>query len=91
MYAKGRSVVQNYTEAVNWYRKAAEQNHSLAQNELGKMYEKGLGVAQDIDEAVKWLMRWERIFTAMPYKEWRRSWEEWRDWKRRKSAMDAAP
>jgi S1-C subfamily serine protease len=39
---------------VKWYRKAAEQNLSAAQNNLGFCYEKGQGVAKDEEEAVKW-------------------------------------
>ena len=45
---------RNYTEAVKWYRKAAEQGNSVAQNNLGVCYEIGKGVAQSYTEAVKW-------------------------------------
>ena len=41
-------------EAVKWYRKAAEQGHSDAQNNLGACYDEGDGVAVDKAEAVKW-------------------------------------
>jgi hypothetical protein len=41
-------------EAVERYRKAAEQGDAKAQNNLGAMYGKGKGVPQDDAEAVKW-------------------------------------
>ena len=45
---------KNYTEAVKWYRMAAEQNHANAQNNLGECYYDGQGVEKDYEEAVKW-------------------------------------
>ena len=45
---------QEYTEAVEWYRKGAEQGHSNSQYMLGYCYDKGKGVTQDHSEAVKW-------------------------------------
>ena len=56
MFNKGYDYYQsgNYTEAVRWYRKAAEQNQDYAQYNLGVCYEEGLGVQESIDEAVKW-------------------------------------
>lgn len=47
-------VPQNYTEAVKWYRKAAEQGHADAQLDLSYCYYNGCGVPQDYDEALKW-------------------------------------
>jgi len=44
----------NYTEAIKWYRKAAEQGNSMAMHSLGMCYEKGHGVAKSITEAIKW-------------------------------------
>jgi S1-C subfamily serine protease len=44
----------DYTDAAKWYRKAAEQGHAVAQNNLGSMYANGYGVAQNYGEAVKW-------------------------------------
>ena len=46
MYDNGRGVPQDDTEAVKWYRKAAEQGHAEAQNNLGVMYLNGRGVPQ---------------------------------------------
>lgn len=54
MYYEGRGVKQDYTQAVAWYRKAAEQGNSMAQNNLGVMYADGLGIAQDDAQAVVW-------------------------------------
>jgi uncharacterized protein len=54
MYAKGEGVIQDYKEAVKWYRLAADQGFFYAQNNLGLMYEHGQGVHQDYKEAVKW-------------------------------------
>ena len=42
-------------EAVCWYRKAAKQGHSTAQNNLGVMYRDGHGVVQDLVMAYVWL------------------------------------
>jgi TPR repeat protein len=44
----------DYTEAVKWYRQAAEQGVAVAQNNLGVMYQRSYGVQQDYAEAVKW-------------------------------------
>ena len=45
---------RNYTEAVKWWRKSAEQGHASAQNNLGECYYYGQGVAQDYAKAAKW-------------------------------------
>jgi TPR repeat protein len=47
-------VPQDYTEAVRWYRKAADQGYAEAQSDLGYMYSEGKGVPQDYTEAVGW-------------------------------------
>ena len=56
MYNKGLEAYKkkDYTEAVKWYRKAAEQGYANAQNNLGNCYYYGRGVTQDYYEAVKW-------------------------------------
>ena len=46
MYYDGSGVLQDYAEAVKWYREAAEQGHAIAQNSLGQMYDLGQGVPQ---------------------------------------------
>lgn len=55
LYATGRGVPQNYTEAAHWYLRAAEQGHATAQYFLGLLYDKGHGVERDVVEAHKWL------------------------------------
>ncbi|HEY1382253.1 MAG TPA: hypothetical protein VGF43_01490 [Dongiaceae bacterium] len=45
---------ENYPEALGWYRKAAEQGHARAQNNLGILYDNGQGVSQDYAEAARW-------------------------------------
>jgi hypothetical protein len=64
MYMVGRGVKQDDAEAVQWYRKAAEQGHADAQHNLGLMYMEGRGVKQDDAEAVKW---W-RMFAVRTYR-----------------------
>ena len=54
MYDRGLSVMQNYHEAVRWYRAAAEQGHTTAQFSLGVMYAAGEGVGRDYQEAFRW-------------------------------------
>ena len=54
MYYWGNGVSQDYSEAVKWYRKAAEQGDAEAQNNLGQMYRNGYGVSKDYSEAIKW-------------------------------------
>ena len=44
----------NFTAAVEQYRKAAEQGLAVAQNNLGVMYETGQGVSQDYQQAAAW-------------------------------------
>jgi len=53
MYQNGRGVRQDDSQAVRWYRKAAEQGYASAQNNLGLMYVNGEGVPQ----AVKWFRK----------------------------------
>ena len=45
---------KNYAEAIEWYRKAAEQGDASGQANLGYMYSNGFGVAKDYAEAIKW-------------------------------------
>ena len=55
MYADGRGVPEDETEAVRWYRLATEQGHASAQFKFGNMYVGGAGVPEDIVEAYAWL------------------------------------
>ena len=57
MYATGNGVQQDDTEAVKWYRKAAEQGDADAQFNLGNKYRYGDGVPKDFAEAAKWFRK----------------------------------
>ena len=54
LYAEGKGVKRDYTEAVRWLRLAADQRVADAQFALGTFYDVGQGVKQDYAEAVKW-------------------------------------
>ena len=41
-------------KAVKWFRRAAEQGYTSAQNNLGVMYDEGTGVPEDDVEAYAW-------------------------------------
>ena len=51
-YANGEGVRKNFAIAVKWVRKAAEQGHTEAQNQLGLFYDKEAPV-----EAAKWFRK----------------------------------
>ena len=54
MYYYGLGVLQDYGEAVRWWRVAADQGHTAAQYNLGLMYGNGQGVPQDDIAAHMW-------------------------------------
>ena len=53
-YANGQGVRQDLVQAVQWYRKAAEQGFAQAQYNFGVMYAKGEGVRQNYKIAKEW-------------------------------------
>jgi TPR repeat protein len=55
MYERGQGVTQDSTQAVSWFRKAAEQGNAAGQPALGVMYESGMGVPPDNVLAQMWL------------------------------------
>jgi TPR repeat protein len=55
MYSYGHGVPQNYREAANWCRRAADQGNPEGEYLLGLMYDKGQGVPRDFFQAYKWL------------------------------------
>jgi TPR repeat protein len=57
MYDSGRGVSHDYAEAALWYRKAAEQGDSDAQESLGNLHYKGQGVPQDDAQAATWFRK----------------------------------
>src|SRR5262249_9590711 len=54
-YANGTGIARNDQMAVQWFTKAAEQGHAVAQLNLGGMYRYGRGVARSYGEAHKWV------------------------------------
>ena len=55
-YAAGKGVVQDYNEAADWYRKAAEQGSIAGQLHLAALYRDGGGkhFARDMVQAAAW-------------------------------------
>jgi TPR repeat protein len=53
----GWGVSQDYTQALNWLRKAADQGNEVSMRNIGIMYFKGWGVAQDRAEAIRWFRK----------------------------------
>jgi TonB family protein len=51
---EGRGTDKNETEAVDWYRDAAEHGDAKGQYALGEAYETGDHVKRNVSEAVKW-------------------------------------
>ena len=56
-YAHGRGVPQDDTQAIAWFRKAAEQGYASAQFILGVMYWNGQDVPQDETQAIAWFRK----------------------------------
>ena len=54
MYDQGEGVTQDFTEALKWYREAAEKNNGYAMYNIGVMYKYGKGVPKNRIEATKW-------------------------------------
>lgn len=48
---------QDFSVAVQWFRKASEQGHRHAQFDLAMCYRQGLGVPQNHEEAMRWLRK----------------------------------
>lgn len=57
IYNYGIGVQQDQTRAVEWFRKAADQDCAIAQGNLGSSYEHGQGVNQDNAEAAVWFRK----------------------------------
>jgi TPR repeat protein len=54
LYDAGNGVARDPSAAASWYRRAADQNHLLAQVYLGALFYTGQGVRQDYAEAMHW-------------------------------------
>jgi TPR repeat protein len=53
----GEGAAQDYAQAAQWYLKAADQSHSLAQFNLGIMYAAGQGVPRDEAKSMGWMQK----------------------------------
>lgn len=53
-FANGEGAAQDYAQAAEWYRKAADQSHPLAQFNLGVMYANGQGMMRDDAQSAMW-------------------------------------
>ena len=54
MYQTGKGLEKDLNKAVEWYLKAAKQDHNIAQNNLGVMYENGWGTKKNLKRATYW-------------------------------------
>jgi TPR repeat protein len=55
--ASGDTEAQDFAAAARWYLKAAQQQHPLAQFNLGLLYAHGQGVPRDDAQALEWIRR----------------------------------
>jgi hypothetical protein len=53
----GEGASQDYAQAAQWYLKAADQSHSLAQFNLAIMYAAGQGVPRDESKSMGWMQK----------------------------------
>ena len=53
----GEGAAQDYAQAFQWYLKAADQSHSLAQFNLAVMYAAGQGVPRDEAKSRVWMQK----------------------------------
>ncbi len=56
-FAGSGGTMPDYVQAAEWYRKAAEQNHSGAQFNLGELYAHGQGVRRDAVQSRAWYVK----------------------------------
>ena len=54
-YYFGSGTEQNYSEAANWFREAADMGSADSRYNLGLMYKNGQGVVKDLVMAYYWL------------------------------------
>ena len=50
----GRGVAKNYSEAMRFFRKAADLGDTQAMSNIGVMYDNGEGVPKNAAEAARW-------------------------------------
>ncbi|HBC88422.1 MAG TPA: hypothetical protein DCZ94_15850 [Lentisphaeria bacterium] len=56
-YSGGMGFSQDYSKAVEWFGKAAGQEHPLAQYAIGTMFYEGKGVTRDYVKSVEWFRK----------------------------------
>lgn len=52
-FETGRGVTKDVTQALNWYRRAADNDSGESWNRIGRLYDYGEGVTQDQVEAIR--------------------------------------
>ena len=67
-YGRTFGIKEDKEKAFEWYKKAAEQGYSRAQNKLGDFYYYGIGVKKNYDEALKWYGKAAKQGNAEAYK-----------------------
>jgi TPR repeat protein len=53
----GSTIQSIYSFAMQWFRKAADQNYSKAQYNIGRLYECGDGVPSDQYQSIEWYQK----------------------------------
>jgi TPR repeat protein len=57
LFEFGQGVPKNATQAVAWYRKAAERGFAVSQTALGNSYTNGFAVQRDYAQAANWYLK----------------------------------
>jgi len=57
LYSEGQGLPQNYLEAKDWFKKAADQGHADAQVNLGTLYSLGRGAPYSDHMALFWFQK----------------------------------
>ena len=60
-YDQGWGVDIDYAKAMEWYKKAADQEQKASYNAIGNLYRTGQGVKQDQTEAFKWFEKGAKV------------------------------
>lgn len=56
-HSNDEGVIKSYSEAAEWFRKAAEERNAEAQYNMATLYENGYGVPKDYLQAVEWYIK----------------------------------
>jgi len=56
-YYQGKGVEKSFSEAMKWFRLAAQHRHPRAIFMLGRMYDKGTGTTENPAEAAKYYLQ----------------------------------